>query len=47
VRDISETLARTKELGGEVVLELLEIPGGATLAAITDPEGNSVTLVQQ
>jgi predicted enzyme related to lactoylglutathione lyase len=47
VRDIAETLARTKELGGDVVLELLQVPGGATLAAIADPEGNPITLVQQ
>jgi len=47
VRDLDETLARAKELGGAVVLERLQIPDGATLAAITDPEGNPVTLVQQ
>ena len=47
VRDLDETLAKATELGGAVVLERLQIPGGATLAAITDPEGNPVTLVQQ
>jgi predicted enzyme related to lactoylglutathione lyase len=47
VRDLAETLAKTTELGGVVVLDRLQIPGGATLAAITDPEGNPVTLVQQ
>jgi predicted enzyme related to lactoylglutathione lyase len=47
VRDLAETLAKAAELGGTVVLERLQIPGGATLAAITDPEGNPVTLVQQ
>jgi predicted enzyme related to lactoylglutathione lyase len=47
VRDIDETLAKTKELGGTVVLERLQIPDGATLAAIADPEGNPITLVQQ
>ena len=47
VRDLDETLAKAAELGGAVVLERLQIPGGATLAAITDPEGNPVTLVQQ
>lgn len=29
------------------MLESLDVPGGPTLAAITDPEGNAVTLVQQ
>lgn len=47
VRDIEETLAKTVELGGIVVLERLQIPDGATLAAISDPEGNAITLVQQ
>jgi predicted enzyme related to lactoylglutathione lyase len=30
-----------------VTLERLDIPGGASLAGITDPEGNAITLVQQ
>jgi uncharacterized protein len=47
VRDLAETLVKTTELGGTVVLERLDIPGGPTLAAITDPEGNALTLVQQ
>jgi uncharacterized protein len=47
VRDLAETLARATELGGAVVLERLDVPGGPTLAAITDPEGNALTLVQQ
>jgi uncharacterized protein len=47
VRDLDETLAKAKELGGTVALERLQVPGGATLAAIVDPEGNPVTLVQQ
>jgi uncharacterized protein len=47
VRDLAESLAKAVELGGAVVLERLDIPDGASLAAITDPEGNPVTLVQQ
>jgi len=47
VRDLSESLARAKALGGTVVLEHLQIPDGATLAAINDPEGNAIVLVQQ
>jgi predicted enzyme related to lactoylglutathione lyase len=30
-----------------VTMERFDIPGGASLAGITDPEGNPVTLVQQ
>jgi uncharacterized protein len=47
VRDLSDSLTKATELGGTVVLERLQVPGGATLAAITDPEGNPITLVQQ
>jgi predicted enzyme related to lactoylglutathione lyase len=47
VRDIGASLAKAEELGGSIVAEPFDIPGGPTLAAITDPEGNPVTLVQQ
>jgi predicted enzyme related to lactoylglutathione lyase len=47
VRDLAESLGRAAELGGTVVLERLEVPGGPTLGAIHDPEGNRVMLVQQ
>jgi hypothetical protein len=47
VRDLAASLARATELGATVTLERLDIPGGASLAGITDPEGNPVTFVQQ
>lgn len=47
VRDLRASLARTTELGGAVVFEPIDIPGGPTIAAITDPEGNPLMLVQQ
>ena len=47
VRDLADSLTRAVELGGTVTLERLDVPGGPTLAAIEDPEGNPVTLVQQ
>lgn len=47
VRDLQESLDRAVSLGGAVTLERMDIPGGASLAGITDPEGNPVTLVQQ
>ena len=47
VKDLPSSLAKAVELGGTVTMERFEIPGGASLAGITDPEGNSVTLVQQ
>lgn len=47
VRDINASLARAVELGGARVSDPFQIPGGAMIAGITDPEGNSLVLVQQ
>lgn len=47
VRDLAESLRRAAALGGSVVAEPFDVPGGPTLAAISDPEGNPVVLVQQ
>lgn len=47
VRDLRESLDRAAALGGAIVMEPLDVPGGPTIAAITDPEGNPVGLVQQ
>jgi predicted enzyme related to lactoylglutathione lyase len=47
VRDLAETLTRAASLGGRVTMQPLDVPGGPTIAGITDPEGNPVTLVQQ
>jgi predicted enzyme related to lactoylglutathione lyase len=47
VRDITASLALATELGGTVLSEPFDVPGGPTIAPITDPEGNPVVLVQQ
>ena len=47
VRDIHASLARAAELGGAAVSEPFDVPGGPTIAPITDPEGNPLVLVQQ
>lgn len=47
VRDIRASLARVGELGGAAVMEPFDVPGGPTIAAVTDPEGNPLVLVQQ
>jgi uncharacterized protein len=47
VRDLRASLARAGELGGAVVAEPFDVPGGPTIAGITDPEGNPVVRVQQ
>ena len=47
VRDLRASLARAAELGGTILRQPFDIPGGPTLARIGDPEGNQVVLVQQ
>jgi predicted enzyme related to lactoylglutathione lyase len=47
VKDLAVSLARAVSLGGAITMERFDIPDGASLAGITDPEGNAVTLVQQ
>ncbi len=47
VRDLTQSLARTAELGGTILTEAFDVSGGPTMAAIADPEGNPIMLVQQ
>ena len=47
VLDLAESLDRAKKLGGDVLSQPLQVPNGPTVAAITDPEGNRLELVQQ
>lgn len=47
VHDLSASLEKARDLGGAIVMPAFDVPGGPTIAAITDPEGNPVTLVQQ
>jgi predicted enzyme related to lactoylglutathione lyase len=47
VRDLRTSLEQAVSLGGSVSLEPFDVPGGASLAGIKDPEGNPLMLVQQ
>jgi predicted enzyme related to lactoylglutathione lyase len=47
VKDLRQSLSDAESLGGTVVVEPFDIPGGPTIAAIQDPEGNGLFLVQQ
>lgn len=47
VHDLDASLARAVELGGAVAFGRFDVPNGPTIAAITDPDGNTVGLVQQ
>ena len=47
VRDLQTSLNLAIELGGKEVMAPFDLPNGQTLAAIEDPEGNFLMLVQQ
>lgn len=47
VRNLRASLAKAAELGGTILIDPFDVPGGPTLAGIADPEGNPVMLVQQ
>jgi uncharacterized protein len=47
VRELRSSLSKAEELGGSIVAEPFDVPGGPTLGVICDPEGNSLVLVQQ
>jgi predicted enzyme related to lactoylglutathione lyase len=47
VLNLADSVAKCRELGGEVLREPFASPTGAGLAWIADPEGNRVVLVQQ
>lgn len=47
VADLQASLRRAEELGGTVLQQPFDVPGGPTVARIADPEGNHIGLVQQ
>lgn len=47
VLQLRESLDRAVELGGSILREPFDLPGGQTLAWISDPEGNQLVLIQQ
>jgi predicted enzyme related to lactoylglutathione lyase len=46
VANLRASLDKSVTLGAAIVAEPFDVPGGPTLAGITDPEGNPVLLVQ-
>jgi predicted enzyme related to lactoylglutathione lyase len=46
VANLRVSLDKSVTLGAVIVAEPFDVPGGPTLAGITDPEGNPVMLVQ-
>lgn len=47
VKDVEKALEHAVALGGTRTSQPFQIPGGALIAGIEDPEGNRITLVQQ
>ncbi|TAK20197.1 MAG: VOC family protein [Chloroflexota bacterium] len=46
VPDLAVALDRAVELGGEVVMPPMEIPGVVTMAMFADPDGNIIGLIK-
>ena len=46
VADLSASVAKAQQMGGQHVFGPLDVPNGPTIAQIEDPEGNLVGLVQ-
>jgi predicted enzyme related to lactoylglutathione lyase len=46
VANLRASMDKSVELGAAIVAEPFDVPGGPTLAGITDPAGNPVMLVQ-
>lgn len=47
VLKLQESVTKAEALGGRVIRPPFDAPTGQTLAAIADPEGNRIMLVQQ
>ena len=46
VANLGESLTKAGQLGGKATLQPIDVPNGPTIAAIEDPEGNPVGLIQ-
>lgn len=44
---IDAALEQAKGLGGQVLMERTQLPGGTVLGMFSDPEGNAVGLVEE
>ncbi|MCA9830392.1 MAG: VOC family protein [Dehalococcoidia bacterium] len=47
VLDLRATMDKAVALGGKILNEPKDLPQGPTIAAIADPEGNRISLIQQ
>jgi predicted enzyme related to lactoylglutathione lyase len=47
VADIRASMQQAEQLGGAVLVQPFDVPGGPTVARIADPEGNQIALLQQ
>jgi predicted enzyme related to lactoylglutathione lyase len=47
VLDLRASMTKAEQLGGSIIAQPYDVPGGPTIAKIADPEGNHIGLVQQ
>jgi uncharacterized protein len=45
VKDVDATCTRVKQLGGEIVMPVFEIPGVGRMAVIKDPQGAVLSVI--
>ncbi len=46
VEDLAAALSKAEGLGGKTIMASMDVPGGPTIAAFADPEGNTIGLVK-
>ena len=46
VKDLDQTLASARQLGGKVCMEPMDIPGVGRMAVIGDPQGATLSVIQ-
>lgn len=46
VDDIDLAIKKVQDNGGSIVMPKMDVPNGPTIAAFTDPDGNTIGLVQ-
>ncbi len=47
VLDLKASMAKAEQLGGAIIAQPIDVPGGPTISKIVDPEGNHIGLIQQ
>ncbi len=47
VADLAETLKKAESLGGKTMMPPMDVPGGPTIAMLTDIDGNAIGIMKE